>query len=239
MLCVGPCQAGHWRPAASALQNCVCESLCGRAPELCCGHYGFRRAAPCGPDGLQIAVCQPGAGWRTVCAGGRDSRADAGRGAALWVAGRRTVCRTLRAERSWPCRRLDHAAGGIDLSRRHVHGVKTRHKEGDEMTKPQAPSQTWNAAEYARNGRFVADLAGGVFDLLDAKLGEHILDLGCGDGALTARIAAAGAVVTGVDASPDMVRGAQALGVHAMQMSAEALNFDGEFDAVFSNAALH
>jgi SAM-dependent methyltransferase len=107
------------------------------------------------------------------------------------------------------------------------------------MTKPQAPSQTWNAAEYARNGRFVADLAGGVFDLLDAKLGEHILDLGCGDGALTARIAAAGAVVTGVDASPDMVRGAQALGVHAMQMSAEALNFDGEFDAVFSNAALH
>ncbi|HZU08285.1 MAG TPA: methyltransferase domain-containing protein [Pseudacidobacterium sp.] len=99
--------------------------------------------------------------------------------------------------------------------------------------------QTWNASQYARNARFVADLAGGVFELLDAKPGERILDLGCGDGALTARMAATGADVTGVDSSPDMIAAAQSLGLNARVLNAEALDFDREFDAVFSNAALH
>ena len=99
--------------------------------------------------------------------------------------------------------------------------------------------QTWNPVQYAQNGRFVADLAGGVFSLLDPKPGERILDLGCGDGALTKQIAAAGAVVTGVDSSASMVAGAQALGLDARVMSGEALEFEAGFDAVFSNAALH
>jgi len=59
--------------------------------------------------------------------------------------------------------------------------------------------QRWDAAAYAEKGRFVADLAGGVVELLAAQAGEAILDLGCGDGALTERIAASGAVMTGVD----------------------------------------
>lgn len=100
-------------------------------------------------------------------------------------------------------------------------------------------SQIWNAAQYARNGRFVADLAGGALRLLDAKLGERILDLGCGDGALSVKIAAAGAIVVGVDSSASMVAAAQAHGVDARLSSGEALGFDHEFDAVFSNAALH
>jgi trans-aconitate methyltransferase len=99
--------------------------------------------------------------------------------------------------------------------------------------------QTWNAAQYALNGRFVADLAGGVIDLLDPRPGERILDLGCGDGALTAKIATIGANVKGVDSSPSMVAAAQALGIDAQVMSADALDFDHEFNAVFSNAALH
>lgn len=99
--------------------------------------------------------------------------------------------------------------------------------------------QTWNATQYALNGRFVADLAGGVIDLLDARPGERILDLGCGDGALTAKIAASGAKVQGVDSSESMVAAAQALGLDAEVASADALDFDHEFDAVFSNAALH
>jgi trans-aconitate methyltransferase len=99
--------------------------------------------------------------------------------------------------------------------------------------------QTWNAAQYAINGRFVADLAGGVIDLLDPRHGERILDLGCGDGALTARIAAAGATVKGVDSSESMVAAARASGIDAQVTSADALDFDHEFDAVFSNAALH
>jgi trans-aconitate methyltransferase len=101
------------------------------------------------------------------------------------------------------------------------------------------PSQTWNAAQYAQTGRFVADLAGGVFDLLQPQPGERILDLGCGDGALTEKIAASGAAVTGVDASASMIEAAKSRGLSARVLSAEALDYEGEFDAVFSNAALH
>src|SRR5258708_7682793 len=99
--------------------------------------------------------------------------------------------------------------------------------------------QTWDATQYAQKGRFVADLAGEVFELIDPQAGERILDLGCGDGALTQRIAAAGAQVTGVDSSPEMIFAARALGLDARVMSADELPFETEFDAAFSNAALH
>ena len=100
-------------------------------------------------------------------------------------------------------------------------------------------SQTWNTSQYAHQGRFVADLAGGVFDLLAPRPGERILDLGCGDGALTTTIAAAGAHVMGVDSSPSMVESARSLGLDVRLASGDELAFDSEFDAVFSNAALH
>jgi trans-aconitate methyltransferase len=102
-----------------------------------------------------------------------------------------------------------------------------------------ATGQTWNAHQYAQQGRFVADLAGGVFELLAPQPGERILDLGCGDGALTAKIAATGAEVVGVDSSPSMIEAAQKLGLDARLIEADALPFNHEFDAVFSNAALH
>jgi len=99
--------------------------------------------------------------------------------------------------------------------------------------------QTWDAAAYAATGRFVADLAGGAVALLAPQPGEAILDLGCGDGALTERIAATGAVVTGADVSPAMVAAARARGLNVDEVSADAMRYQGEFDAVFSNAALH
>jgi SAM-dependent methyltransferase len=43
----------------------------------------------------------------------------------------------------------------------------------------------------------------------------------------------------GVDSSPEQVRAAQKLGLDARVVSGEELPFAGEFDAVFSNAALH
>jgi trans-aconitate methyltransferase len=100
-------------------------------------------------------------------------------------------------------------------------------------------AQTWDAGQYAKEGRFVADLAGGVVALLAPQAGERILDLGCGDGALTAKIAATGAQVVGVDSSGFMVEAARALGVDARVVSGDELRFEAEFDAVFSNAALH
>ena len=100
-------------------------------------------------------------------------------------------------------------------------------------------TQTWNAAEYAATGRFVADLAGDVFRMLAPRAGERILDLGCGDGALTAQIAAAGADVVGCDADASMLSGTAARGIRTVQADMRSLPFHSELDAVFSNAALH
>ncbi|MDR3724819.1 MAG: methyltransferase domain-containing protein [Terracidiphilus sp.] len=100
--------------------------------------------------------------------------------------------------------------------------------------------QTWDAANYAANGAFVHELAGGVFEWLDPHPNEEILDLGCGDGQLTERIAGAGARVRAVDASVEMAAAASARGLDAQHASAESLPFgDRSFNAVFSNAVLH
>ncbi len=100
-------------------------------------------------------------------------------------------------------------------------------------------NQTWNTAAYGQHGRFVATLGSALLDLLAPQAGERILDLGCGDGALTEQIAAAGAYVTGIDASPGMVAATRARGLRVDLGSAAALPYADEFDAVFSNAALH
>jgi trans-aconitate methyltransferase len=102
-----------------------------------------------------------------------------------------------------------------------------------------ASSQTWSAQEYASNARFVAELAGEAVALLAPRSGERILDLGCGDGALTEQLCAAGATVIGVDAAPELVAAAQARGLDVRLQDAQALRFEREFDAVFSNAAIH
>ncbi|HTN96231.1 MAG TPA: class I SAM-dependent methyltransferase [Nordella sp.] len=107
------------------------------------------------------------------------------------------------------------------------------------MTADAARRQAWSASTYDTHARFVSDLAGGVIDWLSAQKGERILDLGCGDGVLTAELAALGAALVGVDASEDFVAACTARGLDVRLMDGEALTFDNEFDAVFSNAALH
>jgi SAM-dependent methyltransferase len=78
-----------------------------------------------------------------------------------------------------------------------------------------------------------------VVELLDPNPGERILDLGCGDGVLTQKLAEMGCDVVGVDSSAELIAAAKQMGLDAREMDGQALTFDEEFDAVLSNAALH
>lgn len=100
-------------------------------------------------------------------------------------------------------------------------------------------STTWNPDSYAKNARFVSDLGAPLLELLAPKPGELILDLGCGDGALTEKIVGAGAAVFGVDASLAQLHAARQRGLAVAAMDGHWLAIKSHFDAVFSNAALH
>lgn len=102
-------------------------------------------------------------------------------------------------------------------------------------------NQSWNPEDYQKSADFVPLLGRSVLELLAPRAGERILDLGCGDGTLTKELADRGAVVVGVDASPEMVAAARAKGLDARLADGERLDFgdDEKFDAVMSNAALH
>ncbi|PXA87429.1 SAM-dependent methyltransferase [Nostoc sp. 3335mG] len=97
----------------------------------------------------------------------------------------------------------------------------------------------WSPSDYAKNAAFVPAMGAPVVELLAPQSGERILDLGCGDGVLTEKLVAAGAIVLGVDASPEMIAAARAKGLDAHVMDGQKLVFGPEFDAAFSNAALH
>jgi|SRR5579875_410812 len=107
------------------------------------------------------------------------------------------------------------------------------------MDVPNQASQEWNAERYAEHAPFVPLLGQSLLELLDPQPGERILDVGCGDGALSDKIREAGATVVGVDSSPEMVEAAKRRGIDARLGDAGDLKFAAEFDAAFSNAALH
>jgi SAM-dependent methyltransferase len=97
----------------------------------------------------------------------------------------------------------------------------------------------WDAGDYARVGGFVAELGEAALDLLDPQPGEHVLDVGCGDGTLTRKIVERGASVVGIDNNLSMIGAARARGLDARLMDAAELKFGEAFDAAFSNATLH
>src|SRR5215471_15498673 len=105
----------------------------------------------------------------------------------------------------------------------------------------QATEKTWNTALYDGKNAFVWKHGAGVVELLAPRNGERILDLGCGTGHLTNQIASTGATVLGVDKSKSMIEEARRLYPNLRFENADAtdLHFDEEFEAVFSNAAIH
>ncbi len=99
----------------------------------------------------------------------------------------------------------------------------------------------WDSERYLRQHGFVIERGQALVELLDPRSGERILDLACGTGDITQTIAERGARVVGVDSSPEMIAAARQRfpGLDFRVEDAAALPFDGEFDAVFSHAALH
>lgn len=104
-----------------------------------------------------------------------------------------------------------------------------------------APGVQWNAELYDDKHSFVWKMGAGLLDLLGAKPGERILDVGCGTGHLTAQIAAIGADVIGIDASSAMIAQAREKypSLRFEVMDAREIAFTEIFDALFSNATLH
>ncbi|MBS1852975.1 MAG: methyltransferase domain-containing protein [Acidobacteria bacterium] len=109
----------------------------------------------------------------------------------------------------------------------------------------EAQSHRWNASDYARHSQGQETWARELMTLLRLQPHESVLDLGCGDGRMTAEIArrAPQGQVVGVDLSQDMVRHARETHVlpnlRFLQANAAALPFEDEFDVVYSNAVLH
>ncbi|MGH9638431.1 MAG: class I SAM-dependent methyltransferase [Bryobacteraceae bacterium] len=104
-----------------------------------------------------------------------------------------------------------------------------------------AAGNTWDTELYEARHNFVWQLGEGLLTILDPKPGERILSLGCGPGHLAYKIAERGAQIVGVDSSPEMIGSARQHypGLTFVLEDAAHMRYDREFDAVFSNAALH
>ncbi|MGJ5629660.1 class I SAM-dependent methyltransferase [Nostoc sp. CALU 1950] len=102
-------------------------------------------------------------------------------------------------------------------------------------------SNNWDASLYEDKHAFVWQYGEDLLKLLNPQLGESILDLGCGTGQLTEKIAQAGAEVMGVDRASEMIEKARQNYPHIRFDVADARSFqvDKPLDAVFSNAVLH
>ena len=100
---------------------------------------------------------------------------------------------------------------------------------------------TWDADIYAKKFAFVPEYGAALFDLITRPAGSRCLDLGCGAGALSARLRERGYVVTGLDASPELLAKARAAcpDIDFMQADASAFSLPDPVDLVFSNAVLH
>ena len=97
----------------------------------------------------------------------------------------------------------------------------------------------WQAENYAQHGGFVSALHRHVLADLAPTPGEHILDLGCGDGEIADIVTQLGCTVIGLDSSADLIAKAKLRGIDAILGDAQRLTFDRQFDAVISNAAMH
>lgn len=102
-------------------------------------------------------------------------------------------------------------------------------------------SQKWNTGAYDTDMAFVSKYGESLVSLLQPQPGEQIMDWGCGTGDLAAVIAEQGALVTGIDASAEMIAKARLKhpGLTFVLADGQSYVAAEPADAVFSNAALH
>ncbi|MFR8089362.1 MAG: class I SAM-dependent methyltransferase [Lachnospirales bacterium] len=99
----------------------------------------------------------------------------------------------------------------------------------------------WNAEEYRHHFQFVHHYGEDLLQLIDEPQGKRVVDLGCGNGALSAKLRDLGCHVTGVDASADMLGIARASypDIPFIQGDLRTLQLDTPADVLFSNAVFH
>jgi trans-aconitate methyltransferase len=109
-------------------------------------------------------------------------------------------------------------------------------------------SQNWNADDYAKNSSVQFAWAEELITKLDLNGSESVLDIGCGDGKVSARIAQVvkDGYVLGIDSSESMIQHASKQyspltcpNLTFRQMDATEINLFEKFDIAFSNAVLH
>ena len=100
---------------------------------------------------------------------------------------------------------------------------------------------TWDAKGYTDNFAFVHQYGEGVVALVDAEPGKFVVDLGCGNGALTEKLKEKGYRVLGVDASADMLETAKTVHPECDFQLGDATEFklSEKADVIFSNAVFH
>ena len=99
----------------------------------------------------------------------------------------------------------------------------------------------WNAQNYKDSFQFVPQYGEDVISLLTVQKGSRVIDLGCGNGTLTKKLADHGYDVVGIDASNDMIALAEKEYTDLPFLQGDALSFQlkEKADAIFSNAVFH
>ena len=117
------------------------------------------------------------------------------------------------------------------------------------MTTSQIPKDHWTPQAYSASASFVPELTSKIVGWLDPQTEDIILDLGCGDGLLTAKIKERCASVTGFDSSSNLLEAARRNygSISNLFWYTQDCRYledcqdstDSAYSKVFSNAALH
>lgn len=99
----------------------------------------------------------------------------------------------------------------------------------------------WDSENYTDNFQFVHKYGEDLIDFLTVPVGSFVVDLGCGNGALTQKLSERGFRTLGIDASASMLEKARELrsGIDFIQRDACSFKLEEKADAIFSNAVFH